>query len=332
MIAGDYRLAAGLRLHCRHTEHFQFPGGHGEDVAGVVDSRHIGVVQWRQIDAASFLDFSNQRAKMRVAEQLARACHHQCGRTLEHAVGSDEQVRAFLPAQAAYIQNHGPRIHAQARAPLLAQDRVRAESRAIHAVGDQGQLAVGQIPIRLVHVTAIVRDRRDAVARQQAATPRWFADPAQVWKAPPGLEMIIAAQHGGRQAGGLREPSDLRAVVHVNHARRTTYNVLYEAQRKLCAGSAQITDGDTMVVPPTGLRAARVHDDALPAASLRLGQFDHATLDGAAEPRRQRKVGRPHVNDHRQDLQDTCVTAMAQSQGTNAKKVSGNHDVDAVAN
>ena len=68
-----------------------------------------------------------------------------------------------------------------------------------------------------------------------------------------------------------------------------------------------------------------------PRARLRLGQFHHAPLDGAAEPRRQRQVRRPYVDDHDRGLQETCVTAMAQSQGTNARNVSGNHEVDAVA-
>ena len=62
VIAGDDRLAAGLRLDCRHAEHFQFARGHDEDVAGVVDAGQIGIVQRRQIDAAAFLHLGNQGA------------------------------------------------------------------------------------------------------------------------------------------------------------------------------------------------------------------------------------------------------------------------------
>ena len=102
--------------------------------------------------------------------------------------------------------------------------------------------------------------------------------------------MVIAAQHGGTQPGGLRQPGDLRAVMYVNHAWRAAYNILYEAQRELCPGSAQITNGDAVVFPPSGLRAARIHDNALTAAGLRLGQFHHAPLDGAPEPCWQRQV------------------------------------------
>jgi hypothetical protein len=120
--------------------------------------------------------------------------------------------------------------------------------------------------------------------------------------------------------------------MYVNHPWRTAYGILYESQSKLCPRSAQITDRDAAIFPPAGLWGAGVYDDALTAARLRLGQFHHAPFDGAAEPGRQRQAGRPYMDDHRRDLQDTCATARAQSQGTNARNVSGNHDVDAVAN